>query len=120
MNSNVKTDKRSFTACSTAIALACVLSASNAFAGDQIPSETVKFADLKVDTSTGAEVLYRRIQSAARRVCSYDATSIQGSSTWQNCVRPTVDAAVAKVNNPQLTALHTGHKPAPATAMIDK
>jgi UrcA family protein len=120
MNSNAKTDNRAFFAYSTAIALACLLVASNAFADDQSRSETVKFADLKVDTSAGAEVLYRRIQSAARRVCSYDATSIQGPSTWQNCVRPTIDAAVAKVNSPQLTALHTGRSPAPATAMIGK
>lgn len=120
MNPNVKTDNCPFFAYSTAIVLACLLVASNAVADDQIRSETVKFADLKVDSSAGAEVLYRRIQSAARRVCSYDATSIQGPSVWQNCVRPAVDAAVAKVNNPQLTALHTGHTPAPVTAMISK
>lgn len=120
MNSNVRTDNRPFIAYSTAIVLACVLVASKAFAGDQTRSEIVKFTDLKVDTSAGAEVLYRRIQSAARRVCSYDATSIQGPSVWQSCVRPTVDAAVAKVNNPQLTALHTGRSPSPATAMINK
>jgi UrcA family protein len=120
MNSNDKTHHRRFLAYSNAIMLACVLVASNAFADEPTSSETVKFADLKVDTPAGAEVLYRRIQSAARRVCSYDATSIQGRSVWQNCVAPTVAAAVANVNNPLLTALHTGRNPAPATAMISK
>jgi len=120
MSPNLETHYRPFLACSAAIALACVLAASNAFAVDQIRSETVKYADLKVDTPAGAQALYSRIHSAARRVCGYEATSIQGPSVWQNCVRPAVDAAVAKVNNSQLTALHTGRKPAPATAMIDK
>ena len=120
MSSNLETCCRPFLASATAIALGCVLAASNAFAADQIRSETVKYADLKVDTTAGAEALYTRIHSAARRVCGYDATSVQGPSVWQHCVRPTVDAAVVKVNNPLLTALHTGRKPAPATAMIDK
>jgi UrcA family protein len=120
MSSNVETRNRLFLACSTAMALACVLVTSNAFADDQIRSETVKYADLKVDTPAGADALYRRIHSAARRVCGYDATSLWGPSVWQNCVRPAVDVAVTKVNNPLLTALHTGRKPAPATAMIDK
>jgi len=119
MSLNLETYYRPFIGCSTALALACVLAASNAFAGE-IRSETVKYADLKVDTAAGARALYSRIHSAARRVCGYEATSIQGPSVWQNCVRPSVDAAVAKVNNPQLTALHTGRKSAPATAMIDK
>jgi UrcA family protein len=120
MSSTVATQYRPFLACASAIALACVLTASNAFAADQSRSETVKYADLQVDTTAGAQALYGRIHSAARRVCGYEATSIQGPSVWQHCVRPTVDAAVAKVNNPLLTALHTGRKPAPATAMIDK
>jgi UrcA family protein len=119
MNSNVKTDNRPFYW--TAILLACVSVASNAFADDQIRTETVKFSDLKVDTPAGVEVLYRRIQSAARRVCGYEgASSVYAYSNWQNCVRPTVDAAVTKVNNPMLTALHTGREPSPATAMIKK
>jgi UrcA family protein len=120
MNSKVKTDDRAFLACSIAILLACVLVTSNAIADDQIRSETVKFADLKVDTTAGAEALYRRIYGAAQRVCGYEATSVFSQTIWRNCVRPTVDATVAKANNPLLTALHTGRKPAPATAMINR
>jgi UrcA family protein len=120
MNSNVKTHNSCFLAYSTAMLLACVCVAPSAFADDQSRSETVKFTDLKVDTAAGAETLYRRINAAARRVCGYEATSIYAHSTWRYCVRPTVDATVAKVNNPLLTALHTGRSPAPATAMINK
>ena len=120
MNWNIKAGNSRFLAYSTAIVLACVLAASNAFADDQVRSETVKFSDLKVDTPAGAEALYRRISAAAQRVCRYEATSIYGPSTWQNCVRPTVDATVARVNNPLLTRLHPGRNPVPATAMINK
>jgi UrcA family protein len=120
MNSNVKTDNGLFLACATAMLLACVLVTSNAVADDQVRSETVKFADLKVDTSAGVEALYRRIYGAAQRVCGYEAGAIQGPSIWRSCVRPTVDATIAKVNNPRLTALHTGRNPSPETAMINK
>ena len=120
MNSRVKTHNGPFLAGSTAMLLVCVLVGSNAFAAEQSRSETVKFADLKVDTSAGVAELYRRINSAARRVCLYDASDVQSSRIWQNCVRPTVDSAVAKVNNPLLTALHTGRNPSPATAMIKR
>jgi len=120
MNSKVKTDDRPFLACSFAILVACVLTVSNAVADEQVRSETIKFADLKVNTAAGAEALYHRIYGAAQRVCGYEATSVWSQTVWQNCVRPTVDATVAKANNPLLTALHTGRKPAPATAMINR
>jgi UrcA family protein len=120
MKSNVKTVNPGILGYVAAMTLACVLVASNAHAGDDVHSETVKFADLNLSSPAGAEALYRRISAAAQRVCGYEATSIYGPSIWQNCVRPTVDATVAKVNNPLLTRLHPGRNPAPATAMINK
>jgi UrcA family protein len=120
MNSNVKTANRTILAYLIAMWLACVLVASNAYADDQVRTETVKFADLKVDTPAGVEALYRRIYAAAQRVCRYEATSIYGPSNWRNCVRPTVDDTIAKVNNPLLTALHTGRNPSPPTAMTNR
>jgi UrcA family protein len=120
MKSNVKTVNRSILGYAAAMALACVLVTSNAYAGDDVHSQTVKFADLNLSTPAGVEALYRRIHAAAQRVCGYEATSAYGRDIWQNCVRPTVDATVAKVNNPQLTALHTGRNPSPATAMINR
>jgi UrcA family protein len=120
MNSKVKTNYSPFLVCSTAMLLACALVASNAFADDQVRTETVKFADLKVDTQAGVEALNHRIYAAAQRVCGYNASSVYGPSIWRNCVRPTVDATVAKANNPLLTALHTGRNPSPPTAMTNR
>jgi len=71
-----------------------------------------------LNTQSGAAKLYRRIQGAAQRVCGYEAKFVEARIIWRYCVRPTVDAAVAKVNNPRLTALHTGRSSPAATAMI--
>ena len=98
----------------------CMLVTAAAWANPPGGSMTVSYRDLDLNNSAGVAKLYRRIQSAARSVCGYEATSVYGPSIWQNCVRPTVDATVAKVNNPPLTALHAGHNPSPATAMINR
>jgi UrcA family protein len=84
--------------------LACVLVVSNAFADDQIRTETVKFQDLNVSTSAGVETLYNRIQAAARRVCF-------SSGEWAaisalNCATKAQARAVENLNLPQLTAYH--------------
>ena len=80
-------------------------------------SVEVSFRDLDLNTASGAAKLYRRIQAAARGVCQYEPTSPREESIWQYCVRPTVNAAVAKVNNPLLTELHSGHSSPAVTAM---
>ena len=80
-------------------------------------SVEVSFRDLDLSTPSGAAKLYRRIQAAARSVCQYEPTSPREPIIWQYCVRPTVDAAVAKVDNPLPTALHSGHSSTAVTAM---
>ena len=80
-------------------------------------SVEVSFRDLDLSTPSGAAKLYRRIQAAARSVCQYEPTSPREQIIWQYCVRPTVDAAVAKVDNPLPTALHSGHSSTAVTAM---
>jgi len=77
----------------------------------------VGFRDLDLSTASGVTRLYIRIQAAARSVCQYEPSSPREQTVWQFCVRPTVDAAVAKVNNPLLTALHSGHSSPVVTAL---
>ena len=79
----------------------CLLGTSIAWAGPPTTrSVEISFRDLDLSTQSGAARLYRRIQAAARSVCQYEPTSPREKSIWQYCVRPTVDAAVVKVNNP--------------------
>jgi UrcA family protein len=76
-------------------------------------STEVSFRDLNLNTQPGAATLYRRIQGAAQRVCGYEPTLAQAQSIWRHCV-------VTQVNNPLLTALHTGRSSPAATAMLGK
>ena len=74
-------------------------------------SEKVTYADLDVQKEEGAEVLYRRLQQASKRVCGVDANnanSVREMSQKRECYRDTLDRSVAKVNNPALTAIHEG------------
>jgi UrcA family protein len=82
--------------------LVCVLVVSHAFADEQFRTETVKFHDLNVSTSTGAEALYNRIHAAAKSVCV-------SSGYWAQidelaCARKAEAQTVEKLNLPLLTA----------------
>jgi UrcA family protein len=110
MKSNVKTDKRSMLACATAMWLACALVASNAYADDQVRSETVKFADLNLAAPAGVEALYGRIHAAAWRVCEEPT----GALASRACMTKAESEAIGKVNVPLLTAYYqkkTGNQP---------
>jgi UrcA family protein len=82
-------------------------------------SVEVSFRDLELNTPSGADKLYRRIQAAARNVCQYDSTSARAQIIWQYCVGPTVNAAIAKVNSPLLNELHSVHS-SPAVTALNK
>ena len=98
----------------------CLLGTTVAWAGPPATrSVEVSFRDLDLNTPSGAAKLYRRIQAAARNVCQYESTSPRAQTIWQYCVRPTVNAAVANVNSPLLTELHSGHS-SPAVTALNK
>ena len=103
MNSNVKTENRTTLVCAAAMWLACALVACNARADEQLPSETVKFADLDLGTQAGVEALYGRIHLAARRVC--DAPAGEQAAMWA-CMTQAESEAIGKVNVPLLTAFY--------------
>jgi len=106
---------------SVALVALCLLCTSTAWAGPPVTrSVAVSFHDLDLSTKSGVAKLYHRIQAAAQIVCRYEATLVAEQQIWKNCVRPAVDAAVATVNNPLLTAYHTGRSSPAATAMINK
>ncbi len=117
MNSNVKTENRSAVAFSIAMLLACAVLVSSAYADDQVRSETVKFADLNVNTPAGVEALYQRIHSAAKRVCSESGTLQQTAAGA--CARKAEADAIEKVSLSQLTAyfrMKTGNHTQPLAA----
>jgi UrcA family protein len=66
-------------------------------------SVTVKYADLNIASPSGARVLYQRIRAAAQSACSYFL--FETGTDEAHCVRLTIERAVAKVNQPALSAI---------------
>ena len=87
---------------------------ASADAGDKLKgrSEKVSYADLNADKKDGAQTLYRRVQQASKRVCGVESLKISGSirdvSQAQRCYRNTLDTAVARIDNSELTEIHEG------------
>jgi UrcA family protein len=69
---------------------------------------TVKYRDLNLETPEGAGTLLARIRDAARRVCGTESERLDLQHAWQVCYQGSVDAAVASVDSPILTALASG------------
>jgi UrcA family protein len=104
MDSNLQNINRPFIAYCTAILLTSVLAVPNARADEQLRTETVKFQDLNVGSPAGVEALYRRIHSAAERVCSQSDPVMRAAVG--SCTRSAEGKAIEKVNQPLLTAYY--------------
>jgi UrcA family protein len=104
MNSNVKTATLGRLAVSTAMLLSCVCVAAGALANEQVRSATVNFRDLNVGTLEGAQALFGRIHTAAKRVCSESDPLLQIGA--MNCAKKAEADAIEKLNLPQLTAYY--------------
>jgi UrcA family protein len=102
-----------------ALVLILGLIATRAFSAEPA-SVTVKYSDLDLSTPSGAHTLYSRISGAARTVCGYAGTDFIDQAIWKGCYRGAIADAVAKVNSPLLTAVHTGRPVSPTVAMAGK
>lgn len=70
------------------------------------PQVIVKFADLNVSNSQGAQTLYRRIHGAAVNVCSRMYVDEQAYKWHESaCLQKVIGDAVMKVNRPALSAI---------------
>ena len=117
---NISTRKSNHRFRALALFAVGLLGTTTAWAGPPATrSVEVSFRDLNLSTQSGVAKLYRRIQAAARNVCQYEPTSPRAQIVWQYCVLRTVDAAVANVNSPLLTELHSGHS-SPAVTALNK
>jgi UrcA family protein len=97
---------------------ALALSATSAFADnpardDQSFSIGVRTADLNPNSDADAKVLLRRIQSAAGHGCGEKPNMVELSRmrVFNLCVGASVDATVARIGNPRLTALNLQSRP---------
>jgi UrcA family protein len=90
-------------------ALSLGLVAEHALAGDPVdaPSVKVSYADLDLSRQQGTEVLYRRIQSAARSVCGrVDSREIARYRLFRQCYEEAIELALKEINRSNLYAMH--------------
>ena len=79
---------------------------SNAGAEDA-PTMKVRFGDLNLSNSAGAEQLYVRIRIAALDLCRPRDTEALGNKViWDHCRDDAIARAVARVNSPTLNAVY--------------
>lgn len=70
--------------------------------------ELVRYHASDLDRPADVTRLYKRIHAAAEKVCAPHETGGLSASAYQRaCVNQAVGDAVAKVNHPQLSALHS-------------
>ena len=93
----------------TPLAFAAVM-ASPALSQDDLRTEfTFRFeyeANL-LQSYAGAEGVYRDLRSSARRACRRDGVVLTAFSHDRDCIARLVDAVVARIDAPLLTARHT-------------
>jgi UrcA family protein len=103
--------------------LTCALAAGTASAAkpwEQTSSVKVTYGDLDISKVEGATRLYSRIKRAARNVCGADfmQPEEQFYINWKPCYEQAIATAVARVNSPMLTAVHTGKASEPQLAAV--
>jgi UrcA family protein len=104
MNTNIIFRTSRILVFSIAALTAQALLAYPVFAAEPVRTESVKFADLNVNSQAGVEALYGRIHAASERVCSQP-----GIHGWVNdkvCEAKAQGQAIQKLNLPQLTAYY--------------
>ena len=99
-------NKFAMIAASLVISASAVASAQAVEVVDNVPTVTVRYADLNLDRDEGRAVLVSRLQSAARQVCYASGPvnfGLTGSITTDRCIKQAVVKAVAKIDNPSVT-----------------
>lgn len=96
-----------FTITMMIFALALGFQSAHAAPPQNVLSVVVHFADLDLSRSEGAAVLYQRLKSAAETVCApLDDRNVARHMRFKSCVQTAISTAVAKVDQPALTAYY--------------
>ena len=109
--------------CTTLAALSLTVAACGADAGEPVlivKSMPVGIRDLDLTRQRDVETFYYRVRRAADRICEHNVSGnwpSQVHSIDEGCVQRAVAGAVARVNQPLVTAYHVrrGGLAAPAT-----
>ena len=102
-------NSKSFLAAVAAVCLASVTIVAHADeAANGVPTRTVHYSDLDINTRAGATVLYARIRNAAQQVCgNVDTRELVGvSPAVKACVNRAIYTSVRSVHSPRLTSVY--------------
>jgi UrcA family protein len=84
----------------------------------RVPTRTVHYSDLNLNTQAGAEVLYKRIRNAAEQVCGdVGSRQLEEAAAARACVDQAAIASIRAVNNLQLTNTYNSHVGVAQTTM---
>ncbi|MBS0419646.1 MAG: UrcA family protein [Proteobacteria bacterium] len=82
----------------TALSAAMLVGVSHAASPGDVPSQTVAYQDLDLNSDAGVQALYRRIQFAADQVCGEaDTRELARLHVKKACVDRAVSDAIATV-----------------------
>jgi UrcA family protein len=72
------------------------------------PSITVSYSEVSFGDTAGAASVYRKLKSAARKVCGVDngSKSLEMRVAARDCFDAALADAVRKIDRPTLTAVH--------------
>jgi UrcA family protein len=89
-------------------------------AAPDVPSISVRYADLDLTRTAGAAALYGRLAVAAKTVCGpFEPRDLGSVARFNGCVERAIATAVAKVDQPALTHYALAHsKSRSATTQI--
>jgi len=105
--------RKSAIPCSLLVVFLASMNASASEPGTEgeVSTYRVKYADIDLTRRQGAETLFGRIRSAARRVCEPVAVSAPfrfALASEVRCIDQAIAGAVAQVDSPLLTDLYLG------------
>jgi UrcA family protein len=87
--------------------ISSVSAVCNAADATDARTTVVKYADLDLSTPQGATSLYNRIRFASETVCPpSDHGDLAAIARSQKCLKQAIAGAVAKVNQPTLSAVY--------------
>ena len=73
----------------------------------ELPSVTVRYDDLDLNTRAGVDALYARLRAAARDVCGTPyGRGLTEAAAWKTCYRQVLGTAVDNVQSATLSAVH--------------
>jgi UrcA family protein len=79
-------------------------------AGQAMARAEVAYVNADLARPDSAQKLYERISRAARSVCTaLRRPELRQRHAYRECVQQAIDAAVADVNHPALSAVHAAH-----------